>query len=587
LAGRDDGSVWTLNLEGEAGRTPTAHRLGNHGSRAGGLARVYAAAFAPGSQVAISAGSDRVVRRWNLRTGEQLPELTGHSGSVFSLDMGSNFGERLLVTASADGTARIWDWWRGTQLAVIAGHQGWVRGARLLCLKSTEIQCPTKDLGVITADDGGTLRVWSVGAAVLGPQEPTLVQEIRGHSDSIVDFGVDLRWRTVLTVSKDRTFRRWKVERPDVVTLRHDWSRTKAAAFARAPVPHPDESIFAAAASQSRLIATAGADQSVRLWRRQDDGAFTEAGVPGLFDTRVQLTTLAISQTTDCLAVPGYPRNTRVKLWKPGTGTPVKRDRPLEVSWDRLPETVEVNDSVTSLMFSEDGNQLAVATGDKIRIYDVDPRVCRWSRSSALDIPVGTAVLDVALSTTRSGVFLAAAITGGARVWQRRSDETGYRLVGDATGHVGQAEAIALNSDGSLMATGGEDTTVRLWQLHGEAPRLVGELLGHDQRVRALAFSRDGRFLATGGDDTVIRVWDVTARTEVQRITGHHGGIHSLSFLDDYVLLSASVDGTARLTPCDACGNVGAMARRALRRLARIPNRLTDVELESYAAFLR
>ncbi len=52
-----------------------------------------------------SGGSDGIVRLWDLRTGEVVRQLLGHTGPITSLQ----FDDTCLVTGSADSTVRIWD----------------------------------------------------------------------------------------------------------------------------------------------------------------------------------------------------------------------------------------------------------------------------------------------------------------------------------------------------------------------------------------------------------------------------------------------------------------------------------------------
>jgi len=64
--------------------------------------------------------------------------------------------------------------------------------------------------------------------------------------------------------------------------------------------------------------------------------------------------------------------------------------------------------------------------------------------------------------------------------------------------------AIAIDSTGTLMATGDSEGIVRVGPVTGTEQHL---LLGHKGLVRALAISPDGKWIACGGDDRLVRLW--------------------------------------------------------------------------------
>jgi WD40 repeat protein len=80
---------------------------------------------------------------------------------------------------------------------------------------------------------------------------------------------------------------------------------------------------------------------------------------------------------------------------------------------------------------------------------------------------------------------------------------------------------VALSGDGLLLASGGVDGTVRLWEVPrgvpaggadaaaGSAPQPLATLHGHTGPIAGVALSADGRLLASGGDDGTIRLWEV------------------------------------------------------------------------------
>jgi WD40 repeat protein len=104
-------------------------------------------------------------------------------------------------------------------------------------------------------------------------------------------------------------------------------------------------------------------------------------------------------------------------------------------------------------------------------------------------------------------------------------------------GHRSTVIAVAVSPDGRLLASGGIDHSVRLWNLAGWRPGEpsppVRVLEGHTNEMWSVAFSPDGKLLASGGNEGVIRLWDVASGRKVRDLTGHSPACAYLTFSPD------------------------------------------------------
>jgi WD40 repeat protein len=129
---------------------------------------------------------------------------------------------------------------------------------------------------------------------------------------------------------------------------------------------------------------------------------------------------------------------------------------------------------------------------------------------------------EVAVSP--AGDWLASCGTdGGTWLWEAAT----RRLIRRFVDHEGWVHAIAFSPNGTLLASGGEDGTIRVRDLKSGG---VYALPAGNAHVRAVAFSRDGTRLAATGDDGVVRVWHVRSYDALSVIKASTRPLTSVAF---------------------------------------------------------
>jgi WD40 repeat protein len=83
--------------------------------------------------------------------------------------------------------------------------------------------------------------------------------------------------------------------------------------------------------------------------------------------------------------------------------------------------------------------------------------------------------------------------------------------------------SIAFNGDGSMLASGGLGSTVRLWDVATGKP-VGAPLAGHRDNVNSVAFSRDGTTIASGSADATVMLWDANVADWPRRACAIVGG---------------------------------------------------------------
>jgi len=220
-----------------------------------------------------------------------------------------------------------------------------------------------------------------------------------------------------------------------------------------------------------RLLATAGADQTARIW----DTTTGEERIRFVHDDGV--TAVAFGPDGHLLATASADQTARI--WDTATG----RER------IQLPH----DEGVAAVAFSPDGRLLATGS--------FDPNARIWDTASG----------QVTARVAHDGMVPGVALSPDGRLLATASEDRTARVWDAASGqeqlwvrHDAPVWAVAFSPQGRLLATAGEDRTARIWDTTSGQERARME---HQAAVAAVAFSPDGRLLATGSADGTAWIW--------------------------------------------------------------------------------
>jgi WD40 repeat protein/serine/threonine protein kinase len=138
-------------------------------------------------------------------------------------------------------------------------------------------------------------------------------------------------------------------------------------------------------------------------------------------------------------------------------------------------------------------------------------------------------------------IIVSILIAAAAGFWLWRWKTTAFTFERTFSGHDYAVRSVAFSPDGTWLASGSEDTRVKIWKVSsGELERT---LTGHTHWANSVAFSPDGHWLASGSEDKTVKVWDARTGEQVRTLTDHVHGITALAFsLDGGTLATASPD---------------------------------------------
>ncbi|XP_026227760.1 autophagy-related protein 16-1 isoform X1 [Anabas testudineus] len=114
--------------------------------------------------------------------------------------------------------------------------------------------------------------------------------------------------------------------------------------------------------------------------------------------------------------------------------------------------------------------------------------------------------------------------------------------------HDGEVNAVRFSPGSRLLATGGMDRRVKLWEVIAGRCEPKGALTGSNAGITSIDFDSAGSYLLAASNDFASRIWTVDDYRLRHTLTGHSGKVLSARFLlDNARIVSGSYDRTLKL----------------------------------------
>lgn len=467
--------------------------------------------------------SDRVIKIWDVRTGDHVCTLSNQQGYKAMIWMNE---EPCLRAISCDCLVEYWTPESEKPHGLVRSGNWKEHGTSLVFSQDT--------MKFATWSAVDPIHVWDVEE-----EEDTSIRELI----SLNEFGESWLYAlsydgSVLAASK-RTIQIYDTS-----------SGIKLFSFEG----HLMQIRTIAFASNSRLLASGSNDGTIKIWSLESGQC-----LQNLKGHRLPVLCLAFSDESDII-VSGSQDGT-VAIWD--ASHPLKNERGEPQPEEKSP------DRVTALTMTDDGQMVAVGFQySKIHLYDRR----KGEDSQILDGYHQDQITDIHF-LKKGNALVSASLDGTVRLWDTVSFQhsklfelyptaiqslvfsdnqemlavilTDFTIstwvVTDGTlptliGHTGYLESAIFLEPDKILASSSRDCSIRIWNI--EDGKCLKLLQGHENWVKGLAFTKGSNFLASASLDKTVKLWNVSNGQCLETFP-HAYEVECVAFSNDHQILAS------------------------------------------------
>ncbi|PAX53025.1 nSTAND1 domain-containing NTPase [Brunnivagina elsteri] len=239
----------------------------------------------------------------------------------------------------------------------------------------------------------------------------------------------------------------------------------------------------------------------------------------------------AVSISPDSRLIASASDDGTVKIWN-RAGKLITTLNSTNPNITNITSSKNYQNRVTSVIFSPDGKFIASGNTDKfINLYSIDGKLVRTFYGH------NDFVTNLAFSPD-SQILVSGSRDKTIKLWQ--VDGTKFKNLKTINAHNGWVNTVTFSPDGKFIASSGEDNLIKLWKV--EDGKLIKTFTENKDRIKRIQFTHNGKSLISASSDSKIKIWNLDGK-ELQSFNSDKVNNINLSH-DGKTLVSGSTDGS-------------------------------------------
>jgi WD40 repeat protein len=446
-------------------------------------------ALSPDQKLMFSAGSDGVLKLWDIKTKREIrtfDEVQGNEIDSFTTpSIAFSPDGKTVLSSSRDKTLKLFDIATGYKIRTLKGHYNanWLSPNKSWYNKIFSVAFSPNGQLALSSSRDGTIKLWNLKTA-------HEIHTFKGHSSSVLTAIFSPDGRTILSGGEDNTLKLWDIKTGlELKTFKGHSAGIVAAKFS----------------SNGLSAFSASLDNTVKLWNietgneirtiisldrnyRLNNAVFSPSGERALLLNDYQIFHDSFDRISSSLMPENSPVNLllQVELWDLKTGQKI-------FTIDRFPPYAGNPQPITAIALSPDGKIAISNVTEVIKIWNLD-----------LERKIYT---DNLAKYYYDHEFMKVKGT----VWDITPDQEFGRYLYTAIPYRYHLVSYSISPENHILLSNGD--TLKFWNT--EERKLMTFQEPSDDRIIDVSFSPDGKIALSASAEGIVKLWEVSSGHEI------------------------------------------------------------------------